>query len=55
MGSDDWKRIQLLVKPEMVEQIDEFRRQQSDLPDRNEAMRRLIDLGLTSVGIGKKS
>jgi len=45
MGTD-WKRIQLLLLPEMVERVDEWRRKQKDLPDRNEAIRRLLGAAL---------
>lgn len=38
----EWKRINLLLTPEQVRAIDDWRRQQEDLPDRNEAIRRLL-------------
>lgn len=50
MGTE-WKRIQLLVTPEMVGWIDDWRRQQKDLPDRNEAIRELLRRQLESEGI----
>jgi hypothetical protein len=34
------------VQPEMAKHIDEWRRQQEDLPGRPEAIRRLVELGL---------
>ncbi|MDF2630578.1 MAG: hypothetical protein K0R39_4409 [Symbiobacteriaceae bacterium] len=51
MLGTDWKRIQLLLTPEMVERIDDWRRQQKNLPDRNEAIRILLDKQLASEGI----
>lgn len=50
MGTD-WKRIPLLLAPEMVTQIDDWRRRQQNLPDRNEAIRRLLALALEAEGI----
>lgn len=41
MGTD-WKRVMLNLEPETVRDIDEWRRKQEDLPDRNEAIRRLL-------------
>lgn len=40
------ERLNLTVEPEIVRMIDEWRRKQPDLPNRSEAMRRLIKLGL---------
>jgi hypothetical protein len=34
------------VQPGMAKQLDDWRRQQPDLPGRPEAIRRLVDLGL---------
>jgi len=34
------------IQPAMAKQIDEWRRQQEDLPGRPEAIRRLVELGL---------
>lgn len=41
-------RVHLMMTPSELLAIDEWRRQQPDLPSRAEAMRRLIQLGLTS-------
>jgi len=38
--------ISTRVQPEMLRQIDEWRREQSDLPSRPEALRRLAAMGL---------
>jgi len=51
MAPEDWKKITLLLRPEMVDRLDKYRRQQNDLPDRNEAIRRLLEKGLTETGI----
>lgn len=40
------QRLQLVVSKEFVRQVDEWRRQQADLPNRSEAIRRLTELGL---------
>jgi len=34
------------VQPDMAKQLDDWRRQQDDLPGRPEAIRRLVELGL---------
>jgi hypothetical protein len=34
------------VQPEMAKELDDWRRKQPDLPNRPEAIRRLVDLGL---------
>lgn len=49
----DWKRLQLLLSPEMVKRIDDWRRRQEELPDRNDAIRTLLDRQLEAEGIGK--
>lgn len=40
------QRIQLVASNEFSQLIDEWRRTQSDLPSRSEAIRRLVDIGL---------
>lgn len=52
MGTD-WKRIQLLLTDHMVEQIDEWRRQQKELPDRNTAIRILLMRQLEAEGFAR--
>jgi hypothetical protein len=42
------QRVQLVISKGQVRAIDEWRRQQPDLPSRSEAIRRLIDAGLHS-------
>jgi hypothetical protein len=39
-------RIPVMMAATEVAAIDEWRRKQSDLPSRSEAIRRLVDLGL---------
>lgn len=41
------------LQPELVVPLDEWRRQQQDLPSRAEAIRRLVELGLKAKG-GKR-
>jgi hypothetical protein len=38
------------LQPEMIDQIDNWRRDQEDLPSRAEAMRRLAEVGLMTKG-----
>jgi metal-responsive CopG/Arc/MetJ family transcriptional regulator len=34
------------VQPEMAKELDDWRRKQADLPNRPEAIRRLVEMGL---------
>ena len=43
-------RFEIRLPPELCRQIDEWRRQQRDLPSRAEAARRLIEIGLERAG-----
>jgi len=36
------ERIELRLEPHLVEALDEWRRQQKDLPNRSEALRRMV-------------
>jgi hypothetical protein len=40
------QRLQLVISKGQIAAIDDWRRQQSDLPSRSEAIRRLIEAGL---------
>lgn len=40
------ERLQMRVSPEFLSRIDEWRRTQTDLPNRSEAIRRLVELSL---------
>jgi hypothetical protein len=40
------------VQPDMAKQLDDWRRKQDDLPGRPEAIRRLVEFGLSN---GKRS
>lgn len=42
----DSEAINLRLRIDVIERIDDFRRELPDLPTRPEAIRRLIDLGL---------
>jgi hypothetical protein len=43
-------RFEIRLPPELGDQIDDWRREQSDLPTRAEAARRLIEVGLSAAG-----
>ena len=38
------------IQPEMAKQLDDWRRNQEDVPTRPEAIRRLVELGLKAKG-----
>lgn len=42
-------RLQMVITPEEVEQIDRWRRQQDDLPTRSEAIRRMIQIAIQAA------
>lgn len=42
--------VQLRLSDDLARQIDDFRRQQADIPTRSEAIRRLVERGLTVTG-----
>jgi hypothetical protein len=44
--------VMVRVQPDMAKQLDDWRRKQEDLPGRPEAIRRLVELGLSN---GKRS
>jgi hypothetical protein len=44
-------RFELRLPAELAEGIDRWRREQPDLPNRAEAARRLIELGLASIAL----
>jgi hypothetical protein len=41
----DWGRFELRMPPELLEVIDAWRRREPDLPNRSEAIRRLVEIG----------
>jgi hypothetical protein len=41
----DWGRFELRMPPELLETIDAWRRREPDLPNRSEAIRRLVEIG----------
>jgi len=42
--------VMVRVQPDMAKQLDDWRRNQDDLPGRPEAIRRLVELGLKAKG-----
>ena len=42
------QRIPVMMSSEEVAAIDEWRRKNADLPSRSEAIRRLVEIGLTA-------
>lgn len=46
----DTEAVTVRLPRQMIEAIDEFRKNESDLPTRPEGMRRLLDLVLTEKG-----
>jgi len=50
MTPHQMKRFEIRLSADLLKAIDEWRRQQSDLPPRSEAMRRLIQ---AKLGAGK--
>jgi hypothetical protein len=49
MTQDQSERLQMRVSPAFLRLVDNWRRKQSDLPPRSEAIRRLVDLGLATA------
>lgn len=46
---DETKRLNMVAPVSWVKKIDDWRRQQPDLPNISEAIRRLVELGLTAA------
>lgn len=44
-----WRRVLTSLSHQQLEQIEEYRRTQTPIPDRAEAIRRLIAFGLKTV------
>lgn len=40
------ERLQMRVSPEFLVEVDNWRRKQADIPNRSEAIRRLVELAL---------
>ena len=51
---DETKRINMVASAAWIKKIDDWRRQQSDLPNISEAIRRLVDIGLEASKKGGK-
>ena len=47
MPEEKTKPFQMRVSPEWLEMIDDWRRTQTDIPSRAEAIRRLVEKGLS--------
>lgn len=47
MAGKKTERLQIVLSPEDLSQLDEWRRQQPDIPNRSEAVRRLIGMQLS--------
>ena len=45
------ERFEMRLSPELIAQLDQWRREQPDLPPRAEAVRRLIELGLIGSAV----
>lgn len=52
---DETRRLNMVAPVSWVKKIDDWRRQQPDLPNISEAIRRLVDLGLEGTKKGGKS
>ncbi len=46
MSDEQSERLQMRVSKNLLKKVDGFRRTQDDLPNRSEAIRRLIEAGL---------
>lgn len=51
LSQDEPKRLNIVAPPSWVDKVHAWRRQQEDLPNLSEAIRRLVDAGLDA---GKK-
>ncbi|MGA1851301.1 hypothetical protein VH570_10765 [Sphingobium sp. HT1-2] len=52
MADEKTQPFQMRASPEWLQKIDDWRRQQPDIPSRAEAIRRLVDVGLDQKAIG---
>jgi len=43
------ERFLMMVSPGFLERVDQWRRKQPDLPNRSEAIRRLVEAGIRST------
>ena len=46
---DDIKRLNMIAPVSWVKKVDDWRRQQPELPNLSEAIRRLVEMGLESA------
>ncbi len=47
MAKSDLRRFEMLASPEWLRKVDDWRRVQPDIPARAEAIRRLVEKGLS--------
>lgn len=47
----EWKQVHLLLTPQMLKQLDQWRRRQTDIPDRSESIRRILATEFKAAGI----
>lgn len=52
MADEKTQPFQMRASPEWLQMIDDWRRQQPDIPSRAEAIRRLVEAGLDMKKIG---
>ena len=45
----DTERVQIVAPKTLIAKVDEWRRQQPDIPNRSEAFRRLVEIALTAA------
>lgn len=46
--NEPMKRFEMLAPPDWIAAVDDWRRKQSDIPSRAEAIRRLVEKGLVA-------
>lgn len=49
MADEQSERFQMRVAPKFLEAVDEWRRAQTDIPSRAEAIRRLVEAGIKAT------
>jgi hypothetical protein len=53
--SDEVEKLNMVAPTSWLEKIDDWRRQQSDLPNRSEAIRQLVEMGLKTSTTKRRS
>jgi metal-responsive CopG/Arc/MetJ family transcriptional regulator len=49
------RKVNLITPADLLDRVDNWRRAQAGLPNRSEAIRKLIEMGLDAAGKGKPS